>query len=364
MLEEEKQVDAKLMLKEQLLKITRKHSDTISSGNRIGKFRISLDGRTLFWLQAKKLHYYKDKKKESFSIPFQGNPISLNPSWSGRYIAILFQRKDKCIPEVISVEQKKVVKKILPVLECGHVPSVSDDGSFFSYAKKGSIHHIVLDQSLKKNPLPLASKHFVPKYKTIQNNFHLYSYGENSILILFGSAGYYQFYRYDVKGERFQKHPKALASYRIFPSFHPDSSDKMPSPELLKYPKEKIRYKLYLADAFVYSGDTGRHKIHPIRFQDGFTIGSGFSCRPATDLGFIPSQSVFLALIRDQLYWIDPVQNKKWTFPLPIHQMITFQGGFVYTDLSDRMYVRKKPFSQYEIDLISLYNTIEKKSSL
>ena len=365
MLEEGKQADAKLMIKEKLLKINLKHSDTISSGNKVGNLRMSLDGSTLFWIQSRKLHYYEDKKKESVPIPLSGTPIFLNPSWSGRYVAILFQIKGKCIPEVISVEQKKVFQKNLPIVECGNMPSVSDDGSFFSYSKKGSIHHMVLDPALEKTPLTLSSKHFVPKYKNIKNYFYLYSYGEKSILILFGSAGYYQFYRYDVEQERLQKHPKILASHRIFPSFHPDNAEKIPSPELLRSPKEKLRYKLNLADAFVYSGDTGRHKIHPIRFQNGFSIGSGFSCHPAKDLGFLPSRNIFLVLIRDdQLYWFDPVEKKKLTFPLPISQMLTFRGGFVYTDFADRIHVRKKPFSEYETDLISLYNTSDTPSDL
>ena len=69
---------------------------------------------------------------------------------------------------------------------------------------------------------------------------------------------------------------------------------------------------------------------------------------------FVRDRREFLILHRDHMSYWDPIRNRKSDLPLVARGFVLYSGGLVYIDLLNRVYLRKKPFSPFEIDLMRL----------
>ena len=331
----------------------------------------SLDGSVAAWTQADEFYFYTSDSPESVNFD-DAELRDFSLSYTGKFAVVLAETEQGCQPYVVSLARESILDRKLPTVSCYEVPVVTDLGRYFFYPDKGGLKCVDLqpeagppeDPALGL-PQNLPSKNFPPKYKKITNMFSLEQINQRGLLIFFGTAGAYNLYYYSGSGSSVTiiKPPGSdqFARPRVYSVFEGDTinasaddkagaeSESHPTPE-----KPNNAYGLDTAQGFVYSGGAGKRKLHGVRFDDPPRVQTGFTAAATQHMVFVRDRREFLILHRDHMSYWDPIRNRKSDLPLVARGFVLYSGGLVYIDLLNRVYLRKKPFSPFEIDLMRL----------
>lgn len=69
---------------------------------------------------------------------------------------------------------------------------------------------------------------------------------------------------------------------------------------------------------------------------------------------FIRDRRAFLTLQREKMFYWNPLRNTRRELPLVARGFELYSGGLVYIDLLNRLYLRREPFSHFEMELMQL----------
>lgn len=340
----------------------------------------SLNGGVVAWSERERFFFRTPEGLGSLE-PGNNEIRDFNLSYSGRYAVVLLETATGCQPTVVSIEDKRMLaapgNRKLPEASCYELPAVTDDGSTYIHAAKGGLNLLPL-QTNSDGSVPadgrLAAKYFPAKYKKITNSFSLMQMNERGLLIFHGGAGAYRMYHYAGTGATVTGVTvpgKAMVArpilYSVFEgdtlTISDESLAEAAAGEANSARPPNKTYALDTAQAFVYAGGAGRRRLHGVRFDSPPRVFPGLPARVSQQLAFVRDRAEFLTLFRDHMSYWDPVRNRKAPLPLVARDFVLYSGGLVYVDLLDRLYLRREPFSRFEMELMRLRDAAEKKVS-
>ncbi|MCR9143812.1 MAG: hypothetical protein NXI24_16315 [bacterium] len=337
----------------------------------------SLDGSVAAWTQSGEFHFHRADASGSVDLG-DANLREFTLSYSGRYAVVLAELEKGCRPFVVSLGGEAILETPdLPDGSCYEAPVVTDDGRFFFYPEKGGVRFIEIQSAAAAGedaqtgeapgaPENLSSKKFPPKYKKITNQFSIEQINRRGLLIFHGSAGAYNLYFYSGSGSSVsQVKPGGkgmIARARLYSVFEGDTIASEDDPELSETDGDGNEerapaggaYGLDTVQAFVYAGGAGKRRLHGLRFSNPPKFQQGLPARVTQHLTFVRDRREFLILHRDHMSYWDPLRNKKSALPLVARGFVLYSGGLVYIDLLNRLYLRKQPFSPFELELMRL----------
>lgn len=372
-------------INELLIENNRELSTPLNEDSTPRVLKRSLDGSVAAWTQADEFHFHR--ADASGSVDFDdATPRDFTLSYGGQFAVVLVELENGCRPFVVSLRRERILDRDdLPDGSCYEAPVVSDDGRFYYYAEKGGVRVVDLDPSAESAggqadsgdlpedlPEDLPAKKFPPKYKKITNQFFLNQVNERGLLIFHGSAGAYNLYHYSGSGSSLTRLKPSgkdmIARPRLYSVFEGDTISGNPAANKAAENGENDSgdisdapartrddpYGLDTAQAFVYAGGAGKRRLHGLRFADQPKFNRGFSARVTQHLSFVRDRREFLILHKDHMSYWDPIRNKKAALPLVARGFVQYSGGLVYIDLLNRLYLRKQPFSPFEMELMRL----------
>lgn len=367
-------------INELLIENNRKLSAPLNEDSVPRILKRSLDGSIAAWTQAGEFHFHA--ADSSGSVDFDDAALrDFTLSYSGRFAVVLTEIEKGCRPFVVSLSRESILDDVqLPDGSCYEAPAVTDDGRYYFYPSDGGIKFIDLaggsvdsdsGDAVEGGPENLSAKKFPPKYKKITNMFTIAQINQRGLLIFHGSAGAYNLYYYPGSGSTVTAIKAAgkemIARPRLYSVFEGDTistADALDSAEdgpgsesgQVRSPEQAPgnSYGLDTAQAFVYAGGAGKRKLYGLRFASPPKIKTGIPARVTQHLAFVRDRQEFLILHRDHMSYWDPIRNKKSELPLVARGFVLYSGGLVYIDLLNRVYLRKKPFSPFELELMRL----------
>lgn len=372
-----------------LAESNRQHSITLEGSSEKRYLGVSPDGSRIAWIQSNKLYYREAEQKGPIELP--GNVRGFNLSWSGRYAVAVLQSGDQaqegCQPVVLFLDNAELLDQKLPTVDCQHRPAITDNGRYLYYKKAKGISYYPVSQSkavdsdsLADLPEELSAKKFPVRYKKVPQRFVLHQIGRRGLLIFHGNFGYYKLYFYPGSGKKLKKRGTVFSRPVLYHSY--DSWNALLKGSGLNRGRggrsrakedpvatggEAIQAKeLAKADsgygsgygsdqAFAYGGGAGKWRLYPLRLKGGLALGRSIEGDMVADnLAFLRDQNQFLLLSQDQLYYWSPLTNRRIALPLAARFFEFYNGGLVYVDLLNRMYLREAPFSAFEMKLMQL----------
>lgn len=330
----------------------------------------SPDGSRVAWVQDQELFVLKTDGQQT-SIDLDENVRDFSLSNSGRFAALQLESESGCRPVVVDIDDRSVLEQSFPPSPCFQVPAVTDDGALLIQMRGGGLNLISIGAAPRLDaPRELPAALFPPRYKNVSNAFTLYQVNKRGLLIFFGAAGYYDLYFYSGTGREVKRLQQNLARPRLFivseggapdgegaaeeaPGDETDATDgEAPAPR--DAPAAPDRLRLTTADGFVYSGGAGRWMLHAVRYRESVEVGPGFGAQNFSQVAFLRARRSFLIQSRDKLYYWDPVERTRKLLPLIARKFELYSGGLAYVDLVGRLYLRKAPFSDLEIQLVQM----------
>ena len=315
----------------------------------------SIDGSRVAWISQARF-YFRGSDSEGY-VNIGEEPIAFNLSYSGRFATVIRRENGSCQALFVDLNESEIID--LPTenermeVRCNEIPAITDDGRYIYFARDGGLRRLVLNEtgladSDRGRDLP--SGRFRPKYRLTANRFVVHQVGERGLIIFFGTAGYYQGYYYSGSGTDVQAMSQPCASPQLVLVFDGDTITEEANPEQAGRPDPEVDF----ADAFVYVGGAGRRKLHSLRWTNSFAMGSGMNARAATHMIYLRDRRQFIVLDDDRMYYWDAQTNRRSSLPLLARQFELYNGGLVYVDLLNRLYLRRAPFSRMELDLVRL----------
>ncbi len=371
-------------IEELLAESNRQHSVVLETSSEKRYVGVSPDGNQFAWIQSDQLHYGIGEQRKKISLP--GKARGFNLSWSGNYAVVVLQSGEGCNPLVISMARGQLLDQQLPSIDCQHRPVITDDGQYFYYQKKGGISYYPVSQNETTNysdetelPQELTAKNFPVRYKKVPQRFVLYQIGKHGLKIFHGNFGYYKIYFYPGSGSKLQKSKLVFSRPVLYYSHDSwyselknglqatddEGRDKIAAQVADKTAEEMANKVAEEAvdraaagrrrQAFVYSGKAGQWQLRSVGLDGKLTIGRSIEGDIIADnLVFLQDQNRFLLLYQDQLYYWNPLTNRRTLLPLAARFFEFYAGGLIYVDLLNRMYLRRAPFSAFEMRLVEL----------
>ncbi|MBE7440498.1 MAG: hypothetical protein HS115_18755 [Spirochaetales bacterium] len=328
----------------------RERSRKLSDSGERRKFYPSLDGRTMVYSEGNRLFSLRPDQEDPVQLDLPAPPVHLLLSGAGdAAIALSDAEPGNCRFTPLSFRQGKIFDSFQQ--DCLNLPALTDQLLLFTVRPEGitgkqmgSADAMHLDMP---PPLPLSA--FPPKYKKIKNKFVLFSLPDNSILIFFGKAGYYDLYHYPGFGATVRKILSDVARPQLdgeVPFFHIQTREE--EQELKLRPvKNEYRY-------FVLRRVAGRFELTPLtQKKEGFKTGKGIRMKPMENLTYLGNEQAFLQPRRNLLAVWKPGKPYRY-LPLISKTFSVYQGGIVYEDHDRKLYLRKSGFGQTELDLLKL----------
>lgn len=346
----------------------------------------SLDGRIAAWIKDERLHFINGENTDS--IELNGQPIDFNLSYSGNFALALVKQGQTCLLQVVDIQDRTLLDKEIPV-KCNHMPLVTDDGHFlYAIDAKGiTPNQIRTTENSALNlgggatvrpslPEQITMKKLAPKYKKIKNRTTLYQVQGRGYVAFRGAAGYYRIYQYPGSGKKITSTKASFARAALYSVYDGDTLPipvNIPQDDALNNVEENIEpshiatqsdsngpdraaseYLFQKAHAFAYTGSAGKRRLRALVFEDRIKMGKSFAAPVWEKLQFIRDREEFMILNEDRLFYWNPITHKKSQLPLVAHDFVLFDGGLLYVDLTNRLYIRREPFSPAELDLVKL----------
>ncbi|MCB1327441.1 MAG: hypothetical protein H7A21_10755 [Spirochaetales bacterium] len=315
----------------------------------------SIDGSRVAWISEGRF-YFRGSDSEGY-VNIGEEPVDFNLSYSGRFATVIRRENGNCQALFVDLNQSEIID--LPTenerleVRCNEVPAITDDGRYIYFARDGGVRHLALNETglaESDRVRDLPSGRFRPKYRLTANRFVLHQVGDRGLIIFFGTAGYYQGYYYAGMGTDLQAMSQPCASPELVLVFDGDTVTEEANPEQAGRPDPEVDF----ADAFVFVGGAGRRKLHSLRWTNSFAMGSGINARTATHLIYLRDRRQFIVLGDNRMFYWDAQTNRRSSLPLLARQFELYNGGLVYVDLLNRLYLRRAPFSRLELDLVRL----------
>lgn len=364
-----------------LLTETNKELSTPLNEERVQRsLKQSLDGRAVAWVQQQEIRY-RDAQQTDRVLELPAPARDFNLSSSGSFAVAHLERadEDSCTPVVADFRAGRILRPEIEVdLPCYQTPAVAEDGQFLYYADKNRLHILRLQPDASPpgaENVPEKLPALKPKYDKLSNRMALYQAGQRGLLIFFGAAGYYDLYHYPGSGDDIERIETDVARPRLYSVFTGQSMADPLNPEEDEAAGESIEgatakpvqtqgelspeeRRLARAEAFFFSGGAGRWDLRPLRYSGKPEADKGIRTRPRKQMIFVRDRGEFLTLRGERMYYWDPLENQARLLPLLARQFELFEGGLVYVDLLDRVYLRSAPFSELEIELAQLREEI------
>jgi hypothetical protein len=369
MIETERTREALVEINELLIESNRERSVPLNNDPVARVLKRSLDGSVVAWTQEDEFYFYMPDA--SGSVAFGGVILrDFALSYTGRYAVVLAEVENGCQPHIVSLARESVVgTDELPIGSCYELPAITDDGQFYFYPEKGGLVHLATGQGDDDYPGEAAPDHppadlpaakFPPKYPKVTNLFTIEQIGRRRLLIFHGSAGAYNLYYYPGHGQDvtlLTAPGKTLfARARLYSIFEGDTITASSENGLRATPagNNDPAYGLGTSQAFAYAGGAGKRRLHGLRFTDPPQISQGIPARATQHLVFVRDREEFLILHRDHMSYWNPIRNQRSALPMVARGFVMYSGGLVYIDLLNRLYLRKEPFSGFEMELMRL----------
>ena len=332
----------------------------------------SLDGSIAAWTQEDEFHFHTPD--EHNQVEFDGQSLrDFTLSYTGRFAIVLAEADAACRPYAVSLEDDQILDQELALASCYEAPAITDDGAYYYYPEKGGIRVAELDPGNETQndatasgarPEDLPASEFKAKFKKITNQFTLIPVNQRGLLIFYGAAGAYDLYYYSGQGKKVTKieapgKNEQFARPGLYSVFEGDSSDTTAEGEDTPLRNQENlpdygAYGLDTAQAFVYAGGAGKRKLYGLRFSEPPKLERGVPARVTEHLVFLRDRKEFLILKKDHMSYWDPLRNTRSALPLVARGFVMYSGGLIYIDLLNRVYLREKPFSHFELELMRL----------
>ncbi|MCB1172001.1 MAG: hypothetical protein KDK39_00475 [Leptospiraceae bacterium] len=384
-IQEGKIEQARQRIAELLTTSNQEFSETLIARAKPVDLQVSLNGDLAAWSQGSQFHFHDaslwqqmdlDKKIASFQLSF-----------SGKYAAVLVQNKDQlCDLELIDTTSNSRIQHNIGMLPCQNQPVISDDGQILYFIKDNNIHfhqiagnatQLDLDGQIahEAEPTVITQNQFSRKYKKLQYNIYLYQINQRGWLAFYGTGGYYQLYFYPGSGNKLIPEKTTFAKPALFTIFdgstltevEPLATDKEPNnapdPVDTKKPsRAKDSYLFASALAFAYSGGAGQRQLLALKFTDDIKRGTAMRSPVWPKLQFIRDREEFMILKNNELFYWNPLTQKKVLLPVIAHDFVLFAGGLLYRDINQNLNLRKKAFTPFEIQLVQIREGLPKES--
>ncbi|MCB1309104.1 MAG: hypothetical protein KDK30_13020 [Leptospiraceae bacterium] len=331
--------------------------------------RRSADGSRITWLQEEEI-YIRGDDENIDSIDLDETPIDYTLSFSGHYAVALLRTESACRPVALDLVEVEELEPELKEVSCNYLPAISDDGQYVYVIEDGGITPLSTELAAADDPEPplrIKSDSFSPKYKKVTNRFFLHQIGTRGLLIFHGIGGYYNLYTYDGQGSQIKKSETDFASPGLVLVFEGDtvSGPETPDgPQPIDNPEPDNRFGMQTVRSFAYSGGAGRWNLHGLEFGDsGLKIHTGFVANIVNHMVFVRDRREFMILEDDHLWYWNPLNDRRSMLPLLARDFELYRGGLVYVDLLNRLYIRKAPFSDLEIEMVKLRERARQKQA-
>lgn len=331
-------------------------SEPIDEDNVDRILKQSADGKTIAWAQDDDLYVREADRVRHIDLDAPISDFTL--SGNGRFAAALTAAESECKPVVIDVIERRTREIEAGPVACFRTPAISGDGALLFLPEKNGLRLMELESGQSRQ-IP-ASK-TPAKFRNLSNLYAITTIGERSALVFFGAAGYYDLYYYSGDGGDLKRLLQNVARPRFFPStdgVRLESAEELPSTAVTE-----DRLNLAKADGFVYSGGAGRWQLHPLQLGDEPRLGRALPAPAFQQLVFVRNRGEFLIHSRERLYYWNPYSRKKRALPLAARRFEMGAEGLIYVDLLNRLYLRRAPFSELEIQLTQLRESISAEDS-
>ena len=354
----------------------------------------SMDGKTAAWYADSKLLIFQNDSKISLEPNINQVVVDFNLSYNGNFIILILKNGKSCNFKVISVKEKKISNSSSTDFSCNQSPAVDDKGEKIYYFDNGNLNYYSLEQSiqtqedslkLNTNLKPVkslnniktlvSSKNFNFKYRNVSPKQIIYTYKPNSLLIFYGNAGVYDIYFYNILKNKLNKHKLTASTPELFLSSKYENLNKndleLKSQKVTISTISKIKENLNFAnldqelekiEAFIYTGNAGKYEIRPINItEDQFKIGNAIKSEIYNKIIYITHQAEFMVMQKQKILFWNPKNSIKQKIPFSIKNFYAFNGGILFIDTFNKIYHRKEKFTEFEQNLIDLYNDILNK---
>ena len=342
-------------------------SELFESRPKKGSLAVSLGGEVAAWLDGESIYYHTSDGVHSHEG--EGVPVAFRLSSGGRFMSATFRDSDGCHLQLIDTQEQDAEDHPFRG-SCDEPPVVSEDGSTLFAVEKSKIRAIPLHNTKPESGLKMESATLRPslpediplsvfqiKLKKFQPKLRLLQIGQRGWSAWYGRAGLYRLYFYPGSGSKVLTNKTVLSRPFFYTSYDGDTLPLLDTKQEAPKPqdsKASAKYEFEKAQAFVYSGGAGKRKLRALYFGEDLKMGAPFPSPIWDDLQFIRDREEFMALKKRHLYYWNPISRKKQLLPLLAREFLLFDGGLLYVDLMGRLYLRKAPFSDFELKLVEL----------
>ena len=324
--------------------LNEEQTESIRSASSPRHFVRNSSGTTVAWLEKDKVFFYNG---ELDSISLDENGSDLRISDNGKFALAFAVVDEQCLLFPMSLQTEELFPEI--VLEkCEGRAAITDTGEIW-YPMNGKIFR-------KKNPEtdqeaePILDKsRFSNKFKKIRNDFYIFSAPDNTLIIFYGNAGYYNLYGYDMDAGKLI----SAGIKPVKPIIHWVEKRDLLFPENSKNSNSQT-------DAYLFTGSIGKFMLSSLSLN-GLKSGISFSPPPETT-SFTPiSDTGFFYFIdnKSRVSSFNSRKNSITMLPIKAKSLVFTERGFLYNDENNGLKLRRTHLSDFENKLLKMKQKAE-----
>lgn len=363
-----------------LSELRNNYSEELDSDRKRRELAASLDGTVSAWISGSTLFIRSPGESGEYEtsdrdIPFQADRIRI--SSKGNFILISRTIPKNSLPEQEQDKtKKKKVQKAEPpdcdfqvfsvyrpdlqfsgkIENCPGLPIVDDSGKWVYYVSKRGLSRIPVHLSPGNNEFRPTSRvvadisMFKAKYSKLDNRFYLFDYGDDTILIFHGAAGYYNLYYHNMETEKSVAIGDRYAKPALLPSVQAifqNSGNRAANGAHSSQP-----------GVFVFRGASGKYELQRLTGGPAPRSGTTFDAPALKNPVYVDSKEGFIWLDEKNLSFWTPRKNQNKKFPLEVREFVIYKEGILYQNAEYSLYLRKEPFTSIELELLDVIDSL------
>ncbi len=333
-----------------LEKISTENSTVLAEPYASRILRRSGDGSTLAWSQDDDIFMLRSDGSEEIDLP---DPVAdMQLSFNGSFAAVVLKKDLGCEIIPVNLEQDSILHD--PVVSDCQSSAITDPaGKYMYFADSEGVHRIDLSDEESKTQKLLAVKSFPARYAKVPGRLELSGLPDGSMLIFFGSAGFYRLFHYRPDENKLVYLDQGFSRAEFYGTLANDpvaqnSAEKKETPAA-GGARAPVRYA-----GHIIFGGSGRYGYRPVRTAPAAAVDGALWGGPASQIAFIQSRNIFYLSRKGMLTLWDPATGRYSPLPLPAAKFEIFAGGIVFEGRDRKLRRLQKDFSPAAMQLAAL----------